>query len=159
MIRVIVLSVLLLAVAGAHAQQGFSTLEERMTGKEFTTAGLDKLTPEELAALNDWLRNHSVATLENVSEPVGDTRGFEIEAMKDLDDTDIVARVKGPFTGWSGNTVFELDNGMIWEQVESGTFYIPQVDNPVVVIDQGLFNSWRLRVDGYNKTVRVRRIQ
>ncbi|MEJ2535309.1 MAG: hypothetical protein P8008_07595 [Gammaproteobacteria bacterium] len=152
-------SALLLLAASAQAQQGFSTVEERMTGKEFTAAGLDKLTPEELAALNEWLRAHSVATLENATQPVGDQRGFEVEAMKEFDESDIVARVQGPFTGWSGQTVFKLDNGMIWEQVEAGTFYIPQVDDPVVVIEQGMFNAWRLRVEGYNKTVRVRRVQ
>lgn len=50
-----------------HAAEGFSTLEERMSGKEFKETGLGKLTEAELSALNDWLRRHSVATLENVT--------------------------------------------------------------------------------------------
>jgi hypothetical protein len=36
---------------------------------------------------------------------------------------------------------------------------MPATENPVVVIESGLFNSWRLKVEGYNKTVRVERIQ
>ena len=57
-----------------------------MTGKEFSETGLSKLTPEELAALNQWLRSHSVATLEDAryapgaamtAAAAGDLRGFE----------------------------------------------------------------------------------
>ena len=154
-------ALLTLALAsGVAAQDSFSTLEERMTGKEFTAAGLDKLSDDELAALNDWLRRHSVATLENATQPYSDTRGFEVRAMKDMDDSDIVSRIVGTFDGWRGKgTVFRLENGMVWEQVEGGTFSIPAVENPVVVIESGLFNSWRLRLEDYNKTVRVERIQ
>ena len=46
------------------AAEGFSSLEEQMSGKEFTATGLNKLTPEELDALNGWIRSHSVATLD-----------------------------------------------------------------------------------------------
>ncbi|MEM1412288.1 MAG: hypothetical protein AAGH19_08005 [Pseudomonadota bacterium] len=148
-----------LVLASAHAQQGFSTIEERMTGKEFTSAGLDKLSDEELAALNDWLRSHSVATLENRSQEYADTRGFESQALADLDDSDVTSPIKGEFRGWTGDTVFELENGMIWQQVETGSFAIPATTGAVAIIDKGLFNSWRMRIEGYNKSIRVERIQ
>jgi len=148
-----------LATGAAHAQQGFSTVEERMTGKEFTAAGLDKLSSEELAALNEWLRAHSVATLENQNETYTDARGFETRAMAELDDSDVVSRIKGSFSGWTGDTVFELENGMIWKQVEDGSFYIPPTDQAVAVIDKGVLNAWRLKVEGYNKTIRVERVE
>ena len=47
--------VLLAFAAGSASAQEFSSLEERMSAKEFKEAGLDKLTPEELARLNAWL--------------------------------------------------------------------------------------------------------
>jgi hypothetical protein len=51
------LTILLLMIAAAGAaQQPFSTVEEQMTGKEFNAAGLEKLTPDELSALNEWIR-------------------------------------------------------------------------------------------------------
>ena len=62
-----VLFCLLLCGISVLAQERFSSVEERMTGKEFKASGLDKLSDEELAALNSWLRDHSVATLENVA--------------------------------------------------------------------------------------------
>jgi hypothetical protein len=149
----------LLFCASLAAQQGFSSIEERMTGKEFTGAGLDKLSDEELSALNEWLRAHSVATLENTNQDYVDSRGFEMQALGDMDDSDVVSTIKGEFSGWTGDTVFELENGMVWEQTQSGTFYIPPTTTAVAVIDKGVFNSWRLSIQGYNRTVRVQRVK
>ena len=79
--------------------------------------------------------------------------------MADLDDSDVVSRIKGEFSGWTGDTVFELENGMVWKQVETGTFYIPPTNDAVAIIDKGLFSSWRLQVQGYNKSIRVERVE
>ncbi len=148
-----------LCVGAAQAQQGFSTIEERMTGKEFTDAGLDKLSAAELATLNEWLRSHSVATLANENQEYSDVRGFENQHMASLDGSDVVSRIKGEFSGWSGNTVFELENGMVWEQTEASTFHVPATTSAVAVIEKGVFNSWRLRIEGYNRDVRVKRVE
>jgi hypothetical protein len=79
--------------------------------------------------------------------------------MAALDDGDVVSPIKGEFRGWTGDTVFELENGMIWQQAEGGTFNIPPTTDAVAVIDKGVFNAWRLKIEGYNKTVRVKRLQ
>src|SRR5688572_10963425 len=47
--------------AAAQGSAAFSSLEERMSHADFKAAGLDKLTPEELAALNEWLRQRGEA--------------------------------------------------------------------------------------------------
>ena len=159
------ITALLLASASALAQKGFSTVEERMTGKEFTAAGLDKLSDEELAALNEWLRSHSVATLENATVSSGggnvpeDIRGFEGRAGYGYDDGDIVSTIVGNFRGWDGETTFTLANGMVWKQKEPGRFYISEVTDPGVTINRGLMSAWYLQVEGYNKKIRVERIQ
>ena len=157
-----------LALAGslagtAVAQDSFSSLEEQMTGKEFSEAGLDKLSDEELAALNAWLRSHSVGTLDapNVAYgDQGDMRGFESRESRSVRDSGpIQSTIKGEFTGWDGNTVFELENGMIWKQDEKDTFFIRPIIDPQVVIEPGVFGTWRLSVVGYGSSVRVQRIQ
>lgn len=166
LVGIVALAALLISLPLA-AQQGFSTIEERMTGKEFVAAGLDQLSPEQLASLNDWLRSHSVATLDNAnatSQGSGgqgstDQRGFENQNSKDISDKDIVSAIKGEFSGWSGDTVFELENGMVWQQVETGTFYMPARTGAVAIIDKGLLSSWRLSIEGYNRTIRVKRIE
>ena len=161
-------ALLMISANATLAQDAFSTIEERMTGKEFNSAGLSKLTPEELAALNSWLRARSVATLDSANPNAGsgsptqggaDARGFETQTSAAISDQDIVSVVKGQFSGWTGDTIFELENGMVWQQVETGTFYIPATTGAVVVIDKGILNSWRLSAQGYNKTIRVRRLE
>lgn len=165
--RVLVLLSLVLVCDSVLSQAGFSSVEERMTGQEFTEAGLDKLTDEELAALNRWLRDHSVATLDTPVArgsaagatglgAVADKRGFEgAETSKET----IVSPLVGEFTGWDGDTVFELENGMVWKQDETDRYSTRTLVNPVVTIKSGMFNSWRLSVEGYNKWIQVKRIQ
>jgi len=155
----------------ALAQDSFSTLEERMTGKEFRDTGLHKLSDEELAALNEWIRARSLTQEEAVelnqrrAGPAdsgsgnvgGDRRGFDDQGSKNSDP--IESRLVGSFDGWSGDTRFELENGMVWEQTADDTFYIPEIENPRVTIKKGLFGGWRLHVEGYNKRVKVERVE
>ena len=56
-----------LSLAGAaYAQANFSSLEERMSYKEFKDYGLDKLTPEQLRGLNEWLHAHGASGVAGV---------------------------------------------------------------------------------------------
>jgi hypothetical protein len=70
----------------------------------------------------------------------------------------VTAKVIGGFRGWSGETVFELDNGQVWEQAGSGRYEYSGEDRPVV-IERGFLNSFSLKPEGLNRTVRVRRIK
>ena len=149
------------------AADGFSSLEEQMSGKEFTAAGLDKLTPAELEALNNWIRGHSVATLDQPkpgsyvasTDTEGDMRGFDKKSKGDEDRSEIRSRLIGSFSGWDGHAVFKLENGMIWEQDDKDKFYIREVQNPEVTIKPGMFGSWHLSIEGYSSKCRVERLQ
>ncbi|MFT5141005.1 MAG: hypothetical protein ACI9H8_002418 [Lysobacterales bacterium] len=184
--KIVILIFLLVTNFAIYAQDSFSTVEERMTGKEFMESGLSKLTDSELDALNKWLRDHSIATMENravsprssvspvasvpgspakASAPAAtvattatgvDKRGFE---GKDVDLSIIVSPLIGEFKGWDGETVFKLQNGMIWKQSENGRQITKILIDPVVTIKPGMFNSWNLSVEGYNRNVQVKRIQ
>jgi len=149
------------------AAEGFSSLEEQMTGKEFMASGLTKLSPEELDALNAWIRNRSLATLDQPSSsaPVdvapsaetGDRRGLPSDDERD--DSPIRSAIVGEFDGWDGQTVFRLENGMIWVQDDRDKFYARDVQNAVAVIEPGMFDSWHLHIEGYKAECKVRRIQ
>lgn len=149
-----------------HAADGFSSVEEQMSGKEFVAAGLDKLSPEELAALNSWIRSRSLATLDTPAAAAAtagvagstDERGFEVKNQK-MERVPIETRIVGAFTGWDGNTIFELENGMIWEQADKDKFYVREVQNPDVILEPGAFRTWRLKLVGYGSECRVERIQ
>lgn len=145
------------------AADGFSSLEEQMTGKEFDAAGLGKLSEQELDSLNNWIRVHSVATLAKASASPKASSGKDDEPESDKDDgkkrTTITSTLIGKFSGWDGQTTFKLANGMIWSQDDKDKFYTKEVENPVVVIEPGMFGKWRLRVEGYDEDCRVKRIQ
>ena len=165
--RPILISLLLFVTAVAWAAgDGFSSLEEQMTGKEFSAAGLDKLTPQELGVLNAWIRRHSLATLatpgavavtEDAASDAVDRRGLPSDPGDD--ERPITSRLAGDFSGWDGQTVFKLENGMIWVQADKDKFYIKEVEKPAVTITHGMFKNWYLSIDGYDEKCKVRRIQ
>lgn len=163
---------LLILVFSIHAPvlaaDSFSTLEERMSGKEFRETGLGKLTPGELAALNDWLRAHSVATLENASSSAGGTSeiaGGDMRGLPNYPDDDvrgdvISGNIEGSFDGWSGKgTLIKMTNGMIWQLDKKDSFYTEPVDNPAITIEKGFMGKWELSLVGHKEKVKVIRIQ
>ena len=157
----------------ANAQNSFSTVEERMSGKDFKETGLGKLTDEELANLNSWLRRHSVATLDNASarpatdaaiaKSTGDLRGFENQPKVDPNGNDsklIQGNIIGTFDGWNGkDTLFKLTNGMVWQATENDTFFTNPVENAEIEIKKGLMGNWRLSMVGRASAVRVKRVK
>jgi len=157
----------------SHAAGSFSTVEERMTAKEFSETGLVKLTGTELAALDEWLRRHSVATLENdsahpasgaaMARTTQDLRGFDKRSEDDASGKDpelIQTNIIGSFSGWDRKgTLFKLANGMVWQQSEKDTFFTQPVDNPKVTIEKGFMGIWHLSLVGHDDRVRVKRVE
>ena len=163
--KFLIVLVLLISSAPLLAVEKFSSLEEQMTGGEFTGAGLDKLSKDELNALNGWIRAHSLATLDSPGAPVDgesvqpdvDRRGLKSERKEDR--TTITSRIVGSFSGWDGQVIFKLENGMIWAQADKDKFYTKEIQNPVVMIEPARFGSWRLQVEGFDSECKVKRIQ
>lgn len=155
--RALALAAALTAPAFAQAVE-FSSLEERMSRSEFTTAGLDRLSPEQLKSLNDWLRVHGLAPGAPVA--VGGTRNGVVEYYPDDKARQpIEAHIAGPLDGWLGKTTFKLDNGQVWQQAESGMRTDLGLNSPAVRIKPMLLGSWLMYVDGCGCSLRVRRIK
>lgn len=150
--------------------QSFSSLEERMSAKDFREAGLEKLSDAELAALNAWIEHNvrladpapagaqgqqPVAAAAVAGEAAGvDSRvGFENSRREGFSSS-----INGSFKGWTGKTKFELANGQLWQQVGEDR-YSMNAENPTIWIEPGALGSWRLRVEGYNRTTPVKRIR
>lgn len=133
-----------------------SSLEERMSQKDFHAAGLNKLDAAELKALNDWLRANSLAPGAPTAVRPGATPEFYPDQLaREM----IEGRLQGAFNGWRGKTRFTLQNGQVWEQAESGVKGNVRLDNPAVKIKPMLFGSWLMAVDGCGCSVRVRRLK
>jgi len=146
-------------IATAAIAKEFSSVEEQMSSREFKSAGLDKLSPEELAALNAWIR---------ANQPTGGSGVVYNRAQDDLvrigfDDSDarelITSNIIGEFKGFASGTSIKLENGQVW-RVESGDLEgIKSMTNPKVTIRPGLIGGWRLQVDGYNSVAKVKRVK
>ena len=175
MYKILVALLTILIVTPAFAAEGFSSLEEQMTGREFTAAGLNKLSQEELDALNEWIRAHSLGTLDTPKAAAasaattvtsastqaetaeGDRRGLASDDSED--DSPIRSKILGEFDGWDGQTIFKLENGMIWVQDDRDKFYVKDIEDPIAVIEPGMFNSWHLHIEGHKSKCKVKRIQ
>lgn len=153
--RIVLAIAFVFCIAGFARAETFSSLEERMSQNEFHAAGLDKLSPDELNALNAWLRSHYGTQVTYVS-PTGKPVFYPQESSREPVDAHIV----GQFTGWYGQTVFTLDNGQQWQQAESASYQCGKFDNPKVTIKPTLMGSWLMYVDPCrSQSLRVTRIK
>ena len=158
--RGFLIALFVLGAAGAAAAAEFSTLEEKMSTQEYRAAGLEKLSPEELATLNAWLQRRVAAGLGSAGARPTD-EGFRASgfAGDGGDRKEITSRITGEFSGWGPNSVFQLDNGQQWQVTDNSDFAIPAISNPAVRIEPMMLGSWRLKVEGYNRGARVTRIR
>ncbi len=152
--RKIFLACLIALCALSASAQDMQPIEQRMTAEARKAAGIDKLSADELGALNAWLEA-------NMSEKAirKSLVGFPVMHLFSGGDQaePIVAHIVGEFRGWSGRTSFTLDNGQVWEQIEPGSLVARRMTNPAVTIKPAMMGTWMLRVEGYNRSVRVQR--
>ncbi len=69
----------------------------------------------------------------------------------------IESYIDGVFRGWDGSTSFRLRNGDLWVQDEMKTLFSPTVFNPVVFIYTGSDGSYKMKVEGVEETVQVKK--
>ena len=67
------------------------------------------------------------------------------------------AEIVGPFSGWSGKTVFTLSNGQVWRQ-RNGSDYRHTAQGQTVAVKKNFMGYWTLKVLSSGRTVGVRRI-
>jgi hypothetical protein len=134
----------------------FTGLQKNMTPQEFQNAGLNKLTPEELAALDAWLTGQMKQREAAVAKaPRVDRSGF----LEPGDEGPVHSRLLGEFHGWRGRTHFALENGQVWIQAEDGSLEGVNLTDPEVTITKGFMGDWKLKVKGYNSFIRVKRVK
>lgn len=83
--------------------------------------------------------------------------GFEAKRIEE-EPEEFSARYDGDFSGWSGRTLFKLENGQVWKQTQSGRVSHRR-SRPMITIRRGAFGSFRLSVEGLNRTIRVKRVK
>jgi hypothetical protein len=165
-----------------------SVLANTLTHEEFVRAGLQKLTPEELAALEAALIRHqqlpepstaapvstdtssitythapSSAPAGKVVSPGDKTAAFGAEQVikaKPLEtDAELHSHIEGTLDGFSGRAVFVLGNGQIWQQrVPETVYFAKKLVNPEVVLTRS-FAGYKMLIVPADRVVFVKRIQ
>jgi len=160
----------LLAMAGPALAQRVveGDLQQQMSPAEFKAAGLDKLSPAELAALNGWLQGKVAAVTADVREQVREeareegrqevivkNRGFFDFGSKEP----IVSTLQGEFRGFGKGRRYVLANNQEWEQTDDTTLSGVRRTDPEVSIAPGVMGAWYLQVKGTNTRAKVQRIK
>jgi hypothetical protein len=185
------------ALAGTSAAKPVD-IRDLMNVNQFDASGLNKLSPDEIKALNLWLNQYldtrSVSapapgpTPDQVPVPVPQADALSARPASSLppetgpsstkpassianfgadtmtpketpgEPTRIESRIAGLFTGWTGDTVFKLENGQIWQQAATGYYTDVKLDHPQVVIKKLTF-GYLLTLPGHGQTVFVRRVK
>ncbi len=155
------------AVAALAQDAGYRPIEQRMPADVRRAAGVDQMTPAQLAALNAWLQQEQTRQVElargEVREQIKEERkGFGSSLFGGgKDEEPIVSKIVGTFEGWEGATVFKLANGQRWRVIDTPPYYVPKrrasVD-PAVSVSPSLMGSWRLQVEGHSVRAKVKRL-
>jgi len=156
MSKVLLLTTLLLmaaatSLAGA-ADKPFPGIRNLMTAEEFKAAGLDQLSPEELRQLDTWLLHYTAGEAAILRQDNTEVR----EASQDFE---LVTRISGDFRGWSGETVFRLENGQIWRQRLPGRYHYSGPPNPEVRISRSWMGFYKMTVVETDKSIGVKLVR
>ncbi|MGY0505938.1 hypothetical protein [Luteimonas sp. e5] len=147
----------------AQQDEARMPIEQQMSAEEFKAAGLDKLSPAELARLNAWLgRTVAAESQKAVAEARREetTRSARGGSLFGGGGTAFEARLQGRFEGFGRGKRYTLDNGQVWEQIDDTTMYGVRLDNPSVQLKPSLIGSaWYMRVDGRAVNAKVKRIK
>lgn len=82
------------------------------------------------------------------------------QAEKAAQNKELKAHIKGAFNEWKHGKIFELDNGQTWKAVtydEVRDSKIPP--DPAVTITKSVFGGYWMKLDGTDRSLRVRRVK
>jgi hypothetical protein len=124
-------------------------IADLMSATEFRNAGLNKLTSDELLALDSWLNSYLMRIVTKLSQP---SQPDESGAASVIE-----SQIDGAFHGWDGETIFKLTNGQIWQQSEYDYEYEYDYRPDVTIYKTA--GGYKMQVKGMDKTIMVKRIK
>jgi hypothetical protein len=153
------------SVAGAQVEDRLADCARIATSTD-RLACYDALSAARKSAAHDWNRGFGAGAARSapaVAEPLQlepttpAEFGFDNRRQSGAPD-EIRSRFDGEFTGWSGNTLFRLENGQVWKQAQSGRSSY-RATRPQVTIKRTALGGYRLLVEGDDQSVRVERVK
>jgi hypothetical protein len=139
---------------------------QEMSPDEFKKAGLDKLSPDELRTLNEWLKGYRAAAEQKAASQVSEQtkqqarqEGRE-EAKADekksfnrswLSTDKIFSRIDGEFHGiqaYHRKAIIRLEDGTVWKQANDGDHCEAKLtDHPPVMVTHSVV-GYKMHVIG-----------
>lgn len=173
--RLLALGILLGAgTAVLSADDG--NFSQQLAPADFSAAGLSKLSPAELAKLDQLVREHGSAAEARASQAEADataaraaqaaekkkeegflakTRALLLPGAQ-IEFQPLESRIVGTVYGWDVGTVFTLENGQRWQVENNANSYSgDEVVNPKVTISPAPMSGFKMEIDGF-PDVRVR---
>ncbi len=142
-------------IAKAQTRGTALRIEQVMTPQELKETGVSGLTDSQRRAMNVWLSRYTKNVLEFATHRAAEEPP---QARVQSKCTPAVeSTIAGDFEGWSGETIFKLDNGQIWEQAEYAYTYSYSY-RPEVTIYQTR-GGCRMKVEDEDETILARRIK
>ena len=152
-----------------HAQQPEATpaplaenasLRQMMTPEQFKSAGLKKLSPAELQSLERFLKGYRDQVVQESVKATEERVNPAPRRDRATAQNVIESKIQGHFAGLTGRTRVLLDNGSIWQQIDTAQKYPANLDSPDVVLVRTIF-GYKMYVSGalhwfYVKQVIVR---
>jgi hypothetical protein len=143
-----------------ESQLAMRALVEGLLAGEQRQAEVRK-AQEELAALARQMREaerQAEAARRRLEETRKRTPATPQEpVVVDTGGSAIESRIDGTFEGWDGDTIFKLQNGQIWQQAMYAYHY-HYAYMPKVVIYKAS-GGWKMKVDGVDQAIAVKRIK
>ncbi len=170
------------------AASTFESLDKAMTPDERVKSGIDSLTAQQREFLNSWLKArygeppHIEASASDTAIVSAPTTAVTTETTAQAIETEVErrvaaklaatqtskqspkdyvpleARLVGDFKGWTGKTVFKLDNGQVWRQRSSAN-YRHRGSDMRVKFKKNWMGGWEMTVVSSGQTVLVRKVQ
>ena len=163
----------------ARAQDGAAVPLDRLMSPAIQKAtGIHKLSPPERERLRDYLlalmrisyEDGRRGAMREVAAKAGvekNTRPQDVP-LRTRPETDtlptpgaspaiIESRIDGEFTGWTGETVFKLQNGQIWQQASFAYMY-RYAYSPEILIYRSS-TGYKMKVDGVDQEIHVQRVK
>lgn len=148
------LLILPLCSVTALAQQPSNGLQQRMSSAEFQAAGLDKLSPQELQNLDQWLSTHAMVTTKVV-----DSSGKPVFYAGDKTHSTVDTQIVGQFNGWSKGQSFTMANNQQWVVTDPEAHSCNRSDHTEVKISHSFMNFWMMYVPTCYARVHVKRVR
>ena len=136
--------------APAMAQNAdFPGVQKAMSPEQFEAAGLNKLSADERAKLDEFIRGYAAESNEKAASAAVDEAAKSGKVKRNEPEI-IESRLVGRFTGYNGRSTFTLENGTVWRQSQQVARTFPAIDSPAVLVVKGtsMLAGYRMYIVG-----------